>query len=107
LLSACVIRYGPLVSNAGIIGVQTEFTSCAPLPEQIPTLIQENLQMSKTLLVGLGCNALCLPLKQLVLFAGQLIDPVTDISIVHDVFLRRPAAASLRHVWAYPYSGHS
>jgi hypothetical protein len=95
--SACVIRYGALIPNAGLTGVQAKFTSCAPLPEQIPTLIQENLELSKTFLVGLGCRAFRLPLKQLMLFAGELIDPMTDITIVHEIFLQLHGAASLHH----------
>jgi hypothetical protein len=97
LRSARVIRYSPLVPNTGVVGVQTEFTSCASLAEQVPTLIQQNLEMPKTLLVGLGCRGVRLPPKQLMLFAGQLIDPMTDISIVHEIFLQLPGAVSLHH----------
>jgi hypothetical protein len=67
--SADVALHGFLVAKARFVGVLPEFPPGPPLAEQIPALIQHNLEALEPLAIGIGRGAMRLPLEQLVLLA--------------------------------------
>ena len=72
-----------LVSNPRFIGVLPELPPGPPLTEQIPALIQHDLQVPKSLTIGVACGAVRLPLEELVLLARKLVDFMVDRCVVH------------------------
>src|SRR5215470_1634445 len=81
--SAGVALDGLLVAQAGLPGILPELPLGAALAQQVPPLIQLDLDPPKLLLLGLARRALGLPLEQLVLPAGQLVDAVGDLLVIH------------------------
>jgi hypothetical protein len=87
--SADIPLHGFLVSNARFIGVLPELPLGSPLTEQIPALIQHDLQVPKSLTIGVACGAVRLPLEELVLLARKLVDFMVDRCVVHRALLLR------------------
>jgi hypothetical protein len=105
--SADIALYGFLISNARFIGVLPEFPAGPSLPEQIPALIQHDLQVPKSLAIGVGRGAVRLPLEEFVLLARKLVDPLVDRRVVHEsLLLWVPDVRQSRPpVWSLNFSG--
>src|SRR5215471_20054948 len=81
--SADVAFHRLFVANARFIGVLSELPAGSPLTEQIPALIQHDLQVPKSLTIGGARGAVRFPLEELVLLPRELVNPLIDRRIVH------------------------
>jgi hypothetical protein len=75
-----------LVSNPSPFGVKSRCPPSLSLAEQIPALIQHDLDPLEPVAVGLIRVAMGLPLEEFVLLSRKLIDVVTDLFVVHGFF---------------------
>jgi hypothetical protein len=75
-----------LVSNPSPFGVKSRCPPSLSLAEQIPALIQHDLDPLEPVAVGLIRVAVGLPLEEFVLLSRKLIDVVTDLFVVHGFF---------------------
>src|SRR6266516_2970627 len=82
--SAHVAVDGLLVAHARLVGVGARRPASPALMEEVPALVEADLEATQPLLVRLGCLASRLLLEELVLLARQLVDPLDDFLIVHD-----------------------
>src|SRR5580765_747409 len=74
---------GSLVAHLRLIGIEPRIPPGAPLMEEIPRLVQGDLQMPQTLDVRFRGLASRLFLEQLVLFRCELVDPLQDVLVFH------------------------
>jgi hypothetical protein len=72
-----------LVSNPSPFGVKSRRPPGLSLAEQIPALIQHDLDPLEPVAVSLIRVAVGLPLEEFVLLSRKLIDVVTDLFVVH------------------------
>ena len=70
--------------------------------EEVPALVEADLEAPQSLLVFLGCLASRLLLEELVLLTRQLIDPLDDLLIVHDT----PPSSLVRKLPGRPARPH-
>jgi hypothetical protein len=70
------------VPNPGLAGILSGVPAGPPLVQQVPALIEQDLQLASALAVGVGCLLAGFPLEQLVLLASELVDPGDDVLVV-------------------------
>src|SRR5438105_13400598 len=72
-----------LVSDPCVVGLQPRRAPGASLAEQVPALIERDLDLSEPLTVGIGHVQVRFPLEKLVLLARKLVDPAEYLRVVH------------------------
>src|SRR5436190_12748199 len=75
---------GPLVADGGVVGVEPGGPACAPLAQQVPGLVEGDLEAAQPLPLRRARLAPRLLLEQLVLLARQLVDPVERALVLHE-----------------------
>jgi hypothetical protein len=56
-----------------------------PLAEQIPALVEHNLDPSESVAIGISRGSVRFPFEKFMLLARELIDIVSDLLVVHTV----------------------
>src|SRR5215510_8399228 len=72
-----------LVPDLGIVRVLAGRPQCSPLVQQVPALVQRDLELLHTLPVGFGGLTLGFLLQESMLLMSQLVDAVDDALVVH------------------------
>jgi hypothetical protein len=85
--SSCVPLDGLLVANPCVVWIQTRRPACPSLAQQIPALVQSNLEPSQPHTIGVGHLPVRFTLEQLVFLARKLVDPAENFLVVHDASL--------------------
>src|SRR5439155_6926367 len=85
--SAHVALDGPFVPDRRLVGIQAGGPAGPALVEQVPALVQGDLDPFEPLPLRLGHLAAGLPAEELVLLVGEVVDPVDDGLILHGFLL--------------------
>src|SRR5262249_2289518 len=80
--SALVALDGALVANRRLVGILSGGTPSTALVEQVPALVERHLELREPLAVAIARLAATLALEQLVLLAGEVVDPSDDVRVV-------------------------
>jgi len=72
-----------LVSDPCIVGLEPRRSPSASLAEQVPALIERDLDLSEPLTVGIGYVRVRFSLEELVFLARKLVDPAEYLRVVH------------------------
>src|SRR5690348_9428221 len=72
-----------LVSQLCLVRVATGVPLRPSLPQQIPALVEGDADRSQPLTVRFGCLRVRLALEQLVFFAGELVDLLENLCVIH------------------------
>jgi hypothetical protein len=70
-------------SDDGIVGVESDGSSCAPLAKEIPALIERDLDSPQTSVFVLRQGLGCVGTLEAVLLVGQFVDPPNELSVIH------------------------
>ena len=90
--SAAVVLHRAGVADRGLARVLPELASCPALPEQVPALVQLDLDASEVGVLDLvGDLAGAQPLPEVVLLLDEALDAGLDVLVAHDAH-DRPAA---------------
>jgi hypothetical protein len=81
--SGGVAFHGLLVSNVRAVRVEAGGSARASLAQQVPALVQGDLESAQSLPVGVGHLPVRFALEQLVLLACQLVDSAQHLFVVH------------------------
>src|SRR5438067_783457 len=79
-------------SNSRRAGVGSRLAQRAALPEQVPALVERDLDVLQAPSLGLARLSVGFPLPQLVLLGDELLDRPVDLTIVH---VRPPASTQM------------
>src|SRR5262245_31339164 len=91
---------GLLVANLRAVGIETGRAPRPPLTEQVPALVQRDLEPAESGPVGVGDLPVRLALEELVFLARKLVDTAEHFLVVHEsVLLHRWARAPLSLRW--------
>ena len=99
LLLVALDDLGP--SRLSVVRITTRLTERASLAQQVPALVERDLDLLEALSVAIARGAVRLALPQRVLFLDELLDRPVDLRIVHDAtleearFVAAAAAAEL------------
>ena len=74
-------------TNIGIVRIQACIPTCPPLTQQIPTLVERDLDFAKVGDVFLGRRRSGVSSLQRMLVLDELADPVNDLDLVHACLL--------------------
>jgi hypothetical protein len=74
-------------TNIGIVGIQASVPTCAPLTQEIPTLVERDLDFAKVGDVFFGRRGSGVSSLERVLVLDKLADPVNDLGLVHAYLL--------------------
>jgi hypothetical protein len=74
-------------TNIGIIRIQACIPTRPPLTQQIPTLVERDLELAKVGDVFLGRRGSSVSSLQRMLVLNKLADPVNDLDLVHAYLL--------------------
>src|SRR5918999_466383 len=69
--------------DAGRLGVQAGLAQRPALPQEIPTLVERNLQLVESPPIGVACRTGGLPVPKLMLLGYQLLDRRVDLPFIH------------------------
>src|SRR5579864_8147590 len=78
-----VVLDGPGAARRGGVRVHPELLERAALPQQVPALVEADLELGEPLLVGVGRVPLRLGVPQRVLLVDELLDPAVNLVVVH------------------------
>src|SRR6266508_5677829 len=78
----------PGIPDPGLLGVQPRGPPCPTLVQQVPALVEGDLDLLQPLAVGLGGLPAPLPLEQFVLELREFVDAVDHVRVVHVPLLR-------------------
>jgi hypothetical protein len=74
--------------NGSVVRVETGFPTCPPLPEEVPALVERDLNLPQTGVASLVETVLAaLGLEEMVLLVDQTLDVVEHFPIVHRCLL--------------------
>src|SRR2546421_6463714 len=79
-VSPCTPRQS---SRLGPVRRRVRGSPSASLAEQVPALIERDLDLSEPLTVGIGHVRLRFPLEELVFLPRKLVDPTEYLRVVH------------------------
>src|SRR5206468_4635297 len=85
--SGCVAFDRFLVANVRAVRVETRRAPRPSLTQQVPALVQRDLEPAESRPVGVGHLPVRFALEELVLLARKLVDASEDFLIVHDLLL--------------------
>src|SRR5262249_62154908 len=83
--SAAVALHGLLVAQACLLRVLPEFAPRPALAQQIPALVERDLNAPEPLAVGIGCNTSGFAVEQFMLLARQPVDGFCHPAFFHAV----------------------
>src|SRR5207245_769 len=75
------------ISNPGFAGVEPRRPASPSLAEQVPALVQRDLEPSEPITVGVGHLPVRLTLEQLLFLALKFVDSAEDLRVVHGASL--------------------
>ena len=80
-----IILHRLLVAHLRVVGVLAELAAGAALAEEVPPLVELQLNLLQLRLLGFARLAFGLQLEQLMLLARQFVDPVGHMLVFHGV----------------------
>ena len=84
LASAAVVLHGAGVPDRGLVRVLPELAPCPALPEQVPALVQLDLDTGEVGVLDLaGDLAGAQPLPEVVLLLDEALDVGLDVLVAH------------------------
>src|SRR5205085_1981266 len=80
-----VVLDGALATDLGGVGVEAGVAASAPLAQQVPALVERDLDLLEPGMLVVAQPDAGLALLELVLLGDECVDPLDDLGVVHRI----------------------